>query len=82
MKQKYKYTEATRVLTQAGMSVGEYARYVDTRGMIRFVPRKVGEWSVRNHGWREVSRTEAERIQRANAGLNRQYMKPRQRKYF
>ncbi len=74
--------EAESVLRSAGMQVNEFARYVDGRGMIRFVTRKVGEFGVKNAGWREVSRTEAERIQHANAELGRNYLKPRMRKYF
>lgn len=75
-------SEAGAVLRAAGMSVNEFARYVDRRGMIRFVERKAGEFGVKNAGWREVSRAEAERIQRANAEIGRGYMKPKMRKYF
>ncbi|MFH0970107.1 MAG: hypothetical protein V1776_01455 [Candidatus Diapherotrites archaeon] len=74
--------DATSILRSAGMQVNDYARYVDSRGMIRFVTRKAGEFGVKNAGWREVSRAEAERIQRANAELRRNYLKPKMRKYF
>lgn len=75
-------SDAEAMLRSAGMQVNEYARYVDGRGMIRFVTRKVGEFGVKNAGWREVSRSEAERIQRANAEIGRGYMKPKMKKYF
>jgi hypothetical protein len=75
-------SEAEALLRSAGMQVNEYARYVDGRGMIRFVTRKVGEFGVKNAGWREVSRKEAESIQRANAAMGREYMKPKMKKYF
>lgn len=75
-------SQAEAMLRSAGMQVNDYARYVDGRGMIRFVTRKVGEFGVKNAGWREVSRSEAERIQRANAELGRGYMKPKMKKYF
>jgi hypothetical protein len=75
-------SDAESILRSNGMQVNEYARYVDGRGMIRFVTRKVGEFGVKNAGWREVSRGEAERIQRANAELGRNYMKPKMKKYF
>lgn len=74
--------DATQILKNAGLAVSEYARYVDTRGMVRFVPRKTGDFGVKNAGWREVSRAEAERIQRATAELGRGYMKPKMKKYF
>ncbi len=70
------------ILQSAGFSVPEFARYVDKRGMVRFVARKVGEKSVASHGWREISRTEAERIHRANMELKKEYLKPRMKKYF
>lgn len=77
-----KSNDATKILKDSGFVVPEFARYVDKYGMIRFVKREVGEKSVRFHGWREVSRAEAERIQHANAELGREYMKPRAKKYF
>ena len=75
-------SEAERILRANGMQVGEYARYVDARGMVRFVPRKTGEFGVTYHGWREVSKGEAERIGRANQELKKGYLKPRAKKYF
>lgn len=74
--------DTTQILKDSGFQVSEFARYVDKYGMIRFVKREVGEKSVRYHGWREVSRAEAERIQHANAELNRKYLKPKMKKYF
>ncbi len=79
---KTSITEAEAVLRSAGMQVSEYARYVDRRGMVRFVVRKAGEFGVKNAGWREISRSEAERIQHANAEMGRGYMKPKMKKYF
>ena len=81
-KTKITKSEAESILRSNGMQVNEFSRYVDSRGMIRFVTRKVGEFGVKNAGWREVSRTEAEHIQRANAELGRGYLKPKMKKYF
>ncbi|MEK6970654.1 MAG: hypothetical protein AABW68_03075 [archaeon] len=81
-KTKITKSDAESILRSNGMQVNDYARYVDGRGMIRFVPRKNGEFGVKNAGWREVSRAEAERIQRANAEIGRGYLKPRMKKYF
>lgn len=75
-------SDATKILKSSGFQVPEFARFVDKYGMIRFVKREIGEKSVRFHGWREVSRTEAEQIQRANSELKRAYMKPKMKKYF
>ncbi len=74
--------DAARILKDSGFQVPEFARFVDKYGMIRFVKREIGEKSVRFHGWREVSRVEAERIQRANNELKRDYMKPKMKKYY
>ena len=74
--------DSTRILKDAGFVIPEFARYVDKYGMIRFVKREIGEKSVRFHGWREVSRAEAEKIQRANAELRREYLKPKMKKYY
>ena len=74
--------DSTRILKDAGMQVPEFARYVDGRGMVRFVARKTGDWSVKHNGWREISRDEADSIQRASAELGRGYMKPKRKKYF
>ena len=74
--------DAMIILRSAGLIVPDIARYVDGRGMLRMVPRKTGDWSVRHNGWREVSRAEAESIQRANAEIGRGYMKPKMKKYF
>ena len=74
--------DSTLILKNAGFDVPEFARYVDKYGMVRFVKREIGEKSVRYHGWREISREEAEKIQRANNELKREYMKPRNKKYF
>lgn len=70
------------ILQKAGFTVPEFARYVDKRGMVRFVKRSVGEKSVAAHGWREISRTEADRITRANQELKKEYLKPRMKKYY
>ena len=70
------------ILQSAGFTVPEFARYVDRRGMVRFVKRSVGEKSVAAHGWREISRAEAERIHRANMELKKEYLKPRMKKYY
>ncbi len=75
-------SDAESVLRAAGMQVNDFARYVDTRGMVRLVARKTGEFGVKNAGWREVSRREADEIQRANAALNRGFLKPKGKKYF
>ncbi len=72
----------TRILESAGFTIPEFARYVDKRGMVRFVKRSVGEKSVASHGWREISRAEADRIHRANMELKKEYLKPRMKKYF
>ncbi len=74
--------DATQILKNSGFVVSDFARYVDRRGMIRFVARKTGTFGVENHGWREVSRAEAERIQHANSEMKRGYMKPKMKKYF
>jgi hypothetical protein len=74
--------DATRILKDSGFQVPEFARYVDKYGMIRFVKREIGEKSVKFHGWREVSRTEAEKITRANNELKREYLKPKMKKYY
>jgi hypothetical protein len=81
-KTKITKSEAESILRSSGMQVNEFARYVDGRGMIRFVTRKVGEFGIKNAGWREVSRSEAEQIQHANAELKRNYLKPKMKKYF
>ena len=74
--------DSTKILKDSGFQVPEFARFVDKYGMIRFVKREIGEKSVRFHGWREVSRAEAEQIQHANAELGREYMKPKMKKYY
>lgn len=77
-----KEMDSTKILKDSGFQVPEFARFVDKYGMIRFVKREIGEKSVRFHGWREVSRAEAESIQRANSQLGREYLKPKMKKYY
>lgn len=74
--------DVTRILQSGGMIVPEFARFVDRYGMIRFVKRESGLKAVERYGWREVSRGEAERIQRENTALKRNYLKPKARKFY